>query len=263
MTLENIEGYIRELLEGAKNRLSPDTAISPELAGMRMFGFVAIGAAKADDPLFEEFRNPGVIGPHFMAPREWLPEAAGVVSVFFRMTDRVIKSMDESSSWPSPELLHARIEGQAFISWAMLSLADEIKRHGDAAMVPAADERFSFTKEPYTSNWSERHVAFACGLGTFGLSRGIITKAGTPGRFGSVVTSLDLQPTNREYREPYEYCAMCGKCAENCPAGAITIEHGKNHSKCSAFIDRTRERFSPRYACGRCQIGVPCMTGPM
>lgn len=271
MTLEDIAGYIRERLEGPENRLSRETAVSPELAGMRMYDFGTIGAAGADDRLFGEFSNPGVIGPHFLPPLEWMPEARSVVSVFFRMTGRVIKSMEESSYWPSPEWLHARAEGQVFITAAMLSLADEIKRRGYAAMIPAEDGRFSsvsynkgekFHGESYTSNWSERHAAFACGLGTFGLSRGMITRVGTPGRLGSVVTSLPLPPTGREYKKPYEYCSMCGKCAKNCPSGAITIEHGKNNSICAAFIGRTKERFSPRYACGRCQIGVPCMAGP-
>ena len=281
MVLEDIAGYVVELLDGSKNRVSPEKAISPELAGMRMYDFGAIGSARANDELFREFTNPGVIGPHFMPPREWMPEAASVVSVFFKVTDRVIKSMEESPYWPSPEWLHTCIEGQAFITWAMLSLADEIKRLGAAAMVPTEDARFSvvnynkdgkkFHGASYTSNWSERHVAYACGLGTFGLSKGIITKVGTPGRFGSVVTSLCLPKAKREYGSPYEFCVMCGKCAENCLAGAITKEHGKDHSICAAFIGRTKERFfprygcerfSPRYGCGRCQISVPCMSGP-
>lgn len=33
----------------------------------------------------------------------------------------------------------------------------------------------------FTSVWSERHVAYVCGLGTFGLSRGLITEKGQCG----------------------------------------------------------------------------------
>ena len=34
------------------------------------------------------------------------------------------------------------------------------------------------------------HAAYLCGLGTFGLSRGIITKPGMAGRFGSIMKTL-------------------------------------------------------------------------
>ena len=39
----------------------------------------------------------------------------------------------------------------------------------------------------YASNWSERHVAYVCGLGTFGC-QGLITSKGLAGRFGSIIT---------------------------------------------------------------------------
>jgi len=108
------------------------------------------------------------------------------------------------------------------------------------------------------SNWSERHVAFVCGLGTFGLSKGLITKSGIAGRFGSILTELYLPPNNREYENIYEYCSMCGICVKNCPANAISIENGKNHNICSEFLNKTAKKYNPRYGCGKCQIGVPC-----
>jgi epoxyqueuosine reductase len=110
----------------------------------------------------------------------------------------------------------------------------------------------------FTSNWSERHVAFVCGLGTFGLSKGLITPKGVAGRFASIITELYLPPDKREYEDIYEYCSMCGKCAKNCPANAITIENGKNDYACFAFLKKTSEKYKPRYGCGKCQVGVPC-----
>jgi len=110
----------------------------------------------------------------------------------------------------------------------------------------------------YTSTWSERHAAFVCGLGTFGLSRGLITIRGMAGRFGSIISELYLPADERQYEEVSEFCSMCGQCVKRCPVGAISIEEGKNHSICSAFLDRTTTRYSPRYGCGKCQTGVPC-----
>lgn len=76
-------------------------------------------------------------------------------------------------------------------------------------MIPASDPRFESVTKPdpkrgekwqgvsYTSNWSERHVAFVCGLGTFGLSKGLITEKGIAGRLGSLIVSEKFEPRKR------------------------------------------------------------------
>lgn len=110
----------------------------------------------------------------------------------------------------------------------------------------------------FTSNWSERHIAFVCGLGTFGLSKGLITNKGISGRFGSIITELYITPDKRQYDDIYEYCTMCGACGRNCPASAISVEKGKDHKACFAFLEKTREKHAPRYGCGKCQVKVPC-----
>jgi len=109
-----------------------------------------------------------------------------------------------------------------------------------------------------TSNWSERHITYACGLGTFGLSKGIITKKGVSGRLGSILTDLDLPKDKRGYKDIYEYCTMCGLCIDRCPAHAISIEDRKNSSSCSNFLNKVMEKHNPRYGCGKCQVSVPC-----
>ncbi|MPM73368.1 hypothetical protein SDC9_120348 [bioreactor metagenome] len=123
-------------------------------------------------------------------------------------------------------------------------------------------ERFG-SPVSYTSNWSERHVAYVCGLGTFSLSKGLITEKGVSGRFGSLVTTAPLTVTPRAYSELYEYCVFCGACARNCPAEAIAIdpEVGKRHAPCAAFLDEYRPQYAPRYGCGKCQVRVPCRDG--
>lgn len=113
-------------------------------------------------------------------------------------------------------------------------------------------------EKSYTSAWSERHVAFVCGLGTFGLSKGLITKKGMAGRFASIVTELYLPPNERAYKSFNEYCTMCGTCIQKCPVNAINLEEGKNNNICGKYVDLTWKKFKPRYACGKCQVGVPC-----
>lgn len=248
--------------EAVANRVARDVAISPDLAGMRMFQAPIFGFGAVDDPYFSRLQEWTAVGPHFQLPTDWLPGAKTVVSFFLPFTQAVTQGNSKEMSWPSAEWLHARIEGQAFVASLSQFLQAELQASGHKCVVPALDQRFWLKTDPandqFTSNWSERHVAFVCGLGTFGLSKGLITRQGMAGRFGSLVTELCLPPDVRAYEDIYEYCSFCGACVRNCPAQAISIEKGKNHLLCSAFLDRTKAAFAPRYGCGKCQVLVPC-----
>ncbi|MDR1137433.1 MAG: 4Fe-4S binding protein [Synergistaceae bacterium] len=253
------------------NYVPYDIAITPAVAGLRMFDAPIVGVASANDGYFTTFKQKSVIGEHFLTPAEWLQGARSVISFFFPKTARVKDSCASPGKWPSAEWLHARIEGQMFIRETMKAVKNAIESEGYKAVVPSQDRRFfsvltnakdKFPEVTFSSSWSERHVAFVCGLGTFGLSKGLITKSGVAGRFGSVVTSLDISPTPREYNATYGWCSMCGACARNCPSDAISIEAGKNHFPCSAFLDETKKRYAPRYGCGKCQVNVPCQDHP-
>ena len=143
-----------------------------------------------------------------------------------------------------------------------------LEEKGIAACGPALDERFAVKIEPTItafkpdfhadSKWSERHAAYACGLGTFGLSKGLITEKGMAGRFASIIVSAEFEPTERKYTGIDDYCIKCGVCAKNCPAKAISLKNGKNNLKCHRHVQAMKKKYSPRYGCGKCQVGVPC-----
>ena len=249
------------------NYVAQETAIRPELAGMRIFDEPLFGYAAASDPLFTRLKKPEIIGDHFVLPQAWLEGAQTVISVFFPFTQEVKKANGADMSWPADEWLHARIEGQEFQKKMCRAAAELLVKDGHAAAAPMIDPRFTVwhphirdknRQTYYTSNWSERHIAFVCGIGTFGLSAGLITPKGIAGRLISLITTAAFEPTNRGYTKYDEYCIFCGACVRNCPAGAISVEKGKNHPPCSAFLDRVKEKHMPRYGCGKCQVKVPC-----
>ena len=96
------------------------------------------------------------------------------------------------------------------------------------------------TDEGPVSNWSQRHAAYAAGLGTFGLSDGFITAKGVAIRVGSVVCDVALVPSARPYRNHQENClhyreGTCGRCIERCPADAISTT-GHDKPKCRAYL---------------------------
>lgn len=254
--------------ESEFNYVSENLALSENLKNLKIFEEPIFAFGEARDDYFLKLKNETVIGDHFMLPNEWLNGANTVISYFLPFTEEIILGNKQNMSWPSNEWLHGRIEGQEFIKEFSVFLKKEISDLGYNCIIPSMDKRFfsalskesDVFKEPlnFTSNWSERHVAFVCGLGTFGLSKGIITKKGMAGRLGSVVTDLKLHVTKREYDDIYEFCIMCGKCVINCPAKAISKENGKNHMLCSNFLDKVFEKHRPRYGCGKCQVNVPC-----
>ena len=250
------------------NVISGDYALRPDLAGVRMYDAPRLRFGDAEDPYFDRLREPGVIGPHFQKPEDWLPGARTVISVFLPFSREVRVDNRADMSWPSPAWLHARIEGQEMIVRLTRVLRDTLRDAGHAAVAPLLDERFRSRGrlpnesgfDAYTSNWSERHAAFICGHGTFGLSKGLITHQGVAGRFTSVITDRGLPVDGRSYTGIYEHCSRCGACVDNCPADAISLEAGKDHEKCALFLAKTRAECTPRYGCGKCQVKVPCET---
>lgn len=245
------------------NYISKDDAISEELVGMKIFEEPLFAFGSADDENFKLLKDPNAIGEHFLLPNEWLPNAKTVITFFLPFTDEVIKGNKKDKKWPSNQWLHGRIEGQILVKNLCLFINSKLNEANYESIIPTLDNRFwssteSETKKSFSSNWSERHAAFICGLGTFGLSKGIITEKGMAGRLGSIITKLQLRPDDKNYTDIYEYCTMCGACVKTCPVDAISIINGKDHKKCSDFLDLTSEKYKPRYGCGKCQVSVPC-----
>ena len=251
------------VINSTYNYVSKEDAISEEFIGMKIFDepIFAFGNAMANE--FKLLKSPAAVGEIFMLPTEWLTGATTVISFFLPFTNMVVNSNKADKYWPTAQWLHGRIEGQKFVIEITRHINDKIIEKGYQSIVPTLDKRFKLKKNEsdmltYTSSWSERHVAFLCGLGTFGLSRGIITKKGMAGRLGSIITNLKLEADKKFYTDLYEYCTMCGACIKKCPVNAISLKEGKDHIKCSGFLDLTKEIFNPRYGCGKCQISVPC-----
>lgn len=271
MTLKELSAKLEKfVLESGENAISPDVALRPELAGIRFFDAPLMGCTEADDPIFAEMKsNPKAYGDGLRLPGDWLPGAKSVVSFFMPYTEEIKVCDREGSNLPTDEWLHARIEGQEFLQKACVELKNALEAEGYNAIIPAISEDFQSGNDPerakrgeplFVSNWSERHAAYAAGLGTFGLSKQLITEKGVCGRFGSLITDAPLETTPRKYSEPYEYCNFCGVCAQRCPVGAMGEEE-KDNGICYEFISKTKALFPPRYGCGKCQIGVPCEKG--
>jgi epoxyqueuosine reductase QueG len=226
----------------------------PDLGMMRIYDPPLVAVAGAGDALWEQLKQPDIVGPQHLSPTEWLPGARSIVSSFLPYTER-IRAANRVEGWPATEWLYGRYEGEIFNNALRCLLVEIVHQAGGRALAPALDERFAIAD--LRSNWSERHVAFIAGLGTFSLNRSLITRLGSAGRLASVITDLELEPTPRPYIEKDEYCNKCGACIRRCPPLAID-KNGKDNAVCFHYLEETLLRHKPRYGCGKCQTAVPC-----
>ena len=189
---EIITRVIRFTHESPGNYVSEEAALRSDYVGMKMFDSPIMAFGSADDAIYQKYLSPDVIGDHFITPTEWLAGAKTVISCFLPYTERIKSANAADYCWPAGEWLHGRFEGQLFIKELTLHLQKILKDAGYKSVAPSLDPRYKMGNQvtKYTSNWSERHAAFACGLGTFGLSKGIITEKGMCGRLCSVITEL-------------------------------------------------------------------------
>jgi len=267
MTKEDIIRSAEQYMEESPgNYVSEAVALSPEQAGLQIFDPPLLAFGMAGDGIFTRFRDSGVIGSRFFLPDRWLPGAKTVISIFLPYSARIKSANAINNEWPATEWLHGRIEGQRFLNELTIHIHGLLTDAGYDSLIPSMKPKFiegdglvdaGSAPGGLPASWSERHVAFACGMGTFGLSKGFISGKGICGRLGSIITSLETEYDTRRYEEPYEYCIMCGACISKCPAGAIS-KGGKDDSLCKTFLDKVMDKHSPWYGCGKCQVGVPC-----
>ncbi len=230
-----------------------------------------VGFADATEPLFKKMQEESIIGPVFRPPLDWLPEAKTVISYFLPFSEKV-RTSHYSGKTPSENWMHGRFKGELFNDNMRRFLIQILTREGHRALSPVLEKEFWRDGFAGSSNWSERHIAYAAGLGSFGLSRGLITAKGKAGRFGSIITDLVLPFTPRQHQEhhyncPYYKDQSCGACISRCPAGVITAD-GMDKVACKHYINSldphtaaVRNKFGYAYsACGKCQVDVPCET---
>jgi epoxyqueuosine reductase len=172
--------------------------------------------------------------------------------------ERIKASNAKNQNLPASHLWYqSQQQGEKLNNSIREKVVGLLQANGYRAVAPVNSPLFVRTGR-FQTNWSERHTLYAAGMGTFGLSRWLITERGVAMRCGSVVAGIQLRPTPRRYTSFTENCLFykpgsCLKCIARCPAGAITAA-GLDKLKCREFLDN----HSKLEGCGLCQTNVPC-----
>jgi ferredoxin len=250
-----------------------------KVGGGRYFDSPLVGFASANDPLFKQYKK--IIGRFHFTPQDIFDLTFGkrdpkkelsVISWVLPICEDTRKANRKEDKYPSLLWSHTRYFGEPFNVKLRNHVVSLLKRKGYKAVAPTNSPHFKHhmysPKVGFTSNWSERHAAYACGLGTFALCDGFITPKGKAMRLGTVVTDLVLKASGRPYRHHHANCLYyfnktCRVCATRCPASAITSK-GHDKDKCYEYMhDVCRPAKGTEYGveitgCGLCQTRVPC-----
>jgi epoxyqueuosine reductase QueG len=268
---------------------SPDNRL-PAFDDDPIFDEPLVGFADGDDEIFQKYKE--IIGDFHYTPREALetlnqtegdgdrkrPARVSVISYILPITLETRLSTRRETKVTSMRWNHTRWHGQELITGLSKFLVSLLEELGYHAIAPDLASFFKVLQlsNGLASTWSQRHIAYATGLGTFSLSDGFITSRGIAIRCGSVVTNIALPPTSRIYENHLFNCLFyrdgsCHRCIERCPAGAIS-EKGHDKIKCQYYLETEQKKlleemgrekgFLGRYpGCGLCQTRVPCEAG--
>lgn len=259
----------------------PMNSMEYPFEGERMFDAPLVGFVHGDDPILADFKR--IIGPHHFTPASIMAWQAGkngvpapadadlsVVSFILPITGMTKSENAAMSEWPSERWAQTRLLGEIFSQAMVREIVTYLMGRGILAVSPDVTPLFRKQRYPavgWASPWSHRHIAYAAGLGTFGMHDFLITQKGAAHRCGSFIVNLKLQPNRSRPGNIHAGClqhngAKCLKCATKCPVGAIG-EQGHDKEACYQRVSKTlaycnRNYHIFIYGCGLCSVGVPC-----
>ena len=245
-----IEAVIRDYCHGPENMLQGKFK-------ERAWDDPLVGFSSGADPLYEQYKE--VVGPFHWTPSEALtlawpgikvePQDLTVISWVLPQTEATRADNRKETVYPAERWARSRIFGEEFNVKLRKHMVKSLKQQGYEAVAPLLLPQWQTRDSDryvIASVWSERHAAYASGLGTFGLCDGLITPKGKAVRVGSVVARLQIPPTARPYADHHAYClyftaGTCRKCIERCPVGAVT-EAGHDKINCRQHLKPVTEK---------------------
>lgn len=216
-----------------------------------------IGFASSNDPLFKKLKD--VVSQNHLLPTQLLPGVRTVVAYFLPF-DAAVGRSNIAGEIASLEWGRGYIESNELIKEISLHLKQIIGQDDNTVAVTPAT--YNFDQKSLISDWSHRHIAFIAGLGRFGVNNMLITESGCCGRYGSLLTTQNLEPDSRPETEfcLYRHKLSCLRCVERCPSMALST-NSFDRKICYTTCLKNEEilkSIGRADVCGKCLVGVPC-----
>jgi len=274
------EWFIQTIKDKIANH--PENAMEYPFYGEPIYAEPLVGFVRGSDPIFDQFKK--VIGSHHFTPWEIMkwqaenngveppePEDISVVSFVMPFTQKTKHDNAFETDWASERWAQGRLLGEIFSQSLVREIVNGLMSQGILAVSPDVTPMFNKKRYPkvgWASPWSHRHIAYAAGLGTFGMHDFLITEKGCAHRLGSFVVNLKLEPNRQRPYDIHAHCLhhqgmQCLKCAKRCPVNAITGEKDHDKEACYQRVAASLKYCNTHYhifiyGCGLCATGVPC-----
>lgn len=206
----------------------------------------------ADNPGIDRLKE--LVTPDHYKAEDFLEGAKSVICFFLPfkawLGESNIEGAQASEDWAQAYTLTNALAielGEAMI--------DFLAEKGIRAAYPY--EATIFPRDNPRSRWSQRHLAYYAGLGSFGINNLLISKKGSMGRYFSLISEMEIE----EKGLSPEYClykidSSCTQCIDQCIFGALD-EEGFDRLVCLKQLDSNEKLFDAS-VCGKCAVGLPC-----
>lgn len=213
-----------------------------------------VGFADANGSYIKSLKE--IVSLNHRLPEDFMENPNIVISYYIPFTEELAAlNLNVEGNMAAQEWSDAYNLTNTMIGDISQYIADMLVEMGYRAVPPTG---VVFDKEVILSNWSQRHIAYAAGLGTFGINNMLISEKGCCGRYGSVIADIPVEPDQivEEERCLYKKNRSCKKCVQNCFAGALTTERF-DRKKCYE-ICLLNDAKTGADVCGKCDIDIPC-----
>lgn len=224
-----------------------------------------VGYANTSEPLFDLFDDHGLC----RLPRKVYNPARAIIVYFLPYQDEITES-NKRSREPSEQWIQAYHDS----TWAMMkvnaAISEEINRFGRLAAI--CNSPSDWDEKKCGPEWNFKIAAFVARLGDFGPNGCLVTEAGYAGRFGAVLTDINLAPENdhgfantksradtpemaKEYEGYLQKTRFKDQCSQEmiraCPGNAIT-EEGIDRKACQQYCKTIFSHVPTPDVCGKC-----------
>ena len=207
---------------------------------------------------------PRIAADDHLHPRDLLSTAKSVIVFYIPFKKELVKE-NRKGDRPCRNWGVAYVQTNDLINRLSQALEELLAGKGFKSGLTPATHNFDEAK--LMARWSHKHLAHLVNLGRFGVHHMLITPLGCTGRFGSLVSEVELG--EHPLTQTTEACLLksgreCGNCIKACPVEALSVDEF-DRKRCWDRLNENRldldylsDLPESTHVCGKCAALMPC-----